>query len=290
MTLHKRNSIGLALLGPVFTLIFLVVVIPELWAIVMSVTNYRPGIDVSFVGLDNYRRILNDPNFIDSFWTTLRFVVFGVSLQMILGIGVALLLTRPFWGHSFWIALVLAPMAMSPAILGMTWKYLFNSEFGPINYLLFRLGIEPIYWFTRSDTAFAALLLVYTWNHIPGVFILIYPALISIPPELNEAARIDGANRIELFSYITFPLIRGAFLITLIFRTIISLRAFGEILVLTKGGPFRATEVMSIYLYKEGFVYFSWGTSAAVGVIMLVVTVVIASPQIRMLRRQMMGV
>jgi multiple sugar transport system permease protein len=204
--------------------------------------------------------------------------------------GVALLLTHQFWGHSLWIALVLAPMAMSPAILGMTWKYLFNSEFGPINYLLFRLGIEPIYWFTRSDTAFAALLLVYTWNHIPGVFILIYPALISIPPELNEAARIDGANRIELFFYITFPLIRGAFLITLIFRTIISLRAFGEILVLTKGGPFRATEVMSIYLYKEGFVYFSWGTSAAVGVIMLVVTVVIASPQIRMLRRQMMGV
>jgi multiple sugar transport system permease protein len=289
MTLHKRNIIGISLLIPIFTLIFFVIVIPEAWAIVMSLMNYRPGVPIEFVGTDNYRRILNDPNFMDSFLNTLRFVVLGVTLQICLGTAIALLLSRQFWGQKLWIALVLAPMAMSPAILGTTWKYLFNSEFGPINYTLFQMGVEPIYWFTRANTAFAALLLVYTWNHIPGVFILVYPALISIPTELIEAAKIDGANRFELTWYVILPLIKGALLIAIIFRTIISLRAFGEILVLTKGGPFRSTEVMSIYLYKEGFVYFSWGTSAAVGVIILFVTVIIASPQIRLLSRQMIG-
>lgn len=288
MTLHKRSAIGLALLLPIFLLIIFVVLIPEIWAIVMSMANYRPGAPITYAGLENYQKILGDPNFKDAFLNTLRFVVLGVSLQLILGTGVALLLSRQFWGQKLWIALILAPMAMSPAILGTTWKYLFNSEFGPINFTLYQMGIEPIYWFTQANYAFAALLLVYTWNHIPGVFILVYPALISIPPELIEAAKIDGANKLKLFWYVILPLLRPALLIALIFRTIISLRAFGEILVLTKGGPFRATEVMSIYLYKEGFVYFSWGTSAAVGVVILVVTIIIASPQIRMLSRQMM--
>lgn len=288
MTLHNRHAVGLALLVPIFLLIVFVVLIPELWALVMSMANYRPGAPITYVGLENYQKILGDPNFKDAFLNTIRFVIFGVTLQLVLGTGVALLFSRQFWGQKLWIALILAPMAMSPAILGTTWKYLFNSEFGPINFTLYQMGIEPIYWFTQANYAFAALLLVYTWNHIPGVFILVYPALISIPPELIEAAKIDGANKLNLFWYVIMPLIRPALLIALIFRTIISLRAFGEILVLTKGGPFRATEVMSIYLYKEGFVYFSWGTSAAVGVIILIVTIVIASPQIRMLSRQMM--
>ena len=288
MLIHKQRTIGIFLILPIFSLIILVIALPEVWAVVMSLTDYRPGSAVTFVGLANFRRILGDPNFIDSFWKTLRFVGFGVTLQIVLGTAVALLLARQYWGQKLWIALILAPMAMSPAILGTTWKYLFNSEFGPINYTLFQMGIEPIYWFINATWAFAALLLVYTWNHIPGVFILIYPAIISIPDEYIEAAKIDGANNLQLFWHVTLPSIRPMLLIAVIFRTIISLRAFGEILVLTKGGPFRATEVMSIYLYKEGFVYFSWGTSAAVGVVILMVTLVVAAPQIRLLAHQMM--
>lgn len=288
MLIHKRKRIGILLILPIIILIVIVVTLPEIWAVIMSLTDYRPGSPIKFIGFANFERILSDQNFLDSFWTTLRFVVYGVSLQIVLGTAVALLMARQFRGQKLWIALILAPMAMSPAILGTTWKYLFNSEFGPINYAMFQLGVEPIYWFTNASYAFAALLIVYTWNHIPGVFVLIYPALISIPPEYHEAAAIDGANKFQIFRYVTLPFIRPALIIALIFRTIISLRAFGEILVLTKGGPFRATEVMSIYLYKEGFVYFSWGTSAAVGVIILIVTLFIASPQIRLLAKQMM--
>lgn len=287
MQIHKKTSLGILLITPIMGLIFLVVVIPEIWAIIMSLTEYRPGSPMRFVGLDNYRTILADPNFTNAFWNTLRFVVFGVTLQIVLGVAVALLLSRQFRAQKLWISLILAPMAMSPAILGTTWKYLFNSEFGPVNYMLFQMGLEPIYWFTNATYAFTALLIVYTWNHIPSVFILVYPALISIPAEYHEAAAIDGANKLQVFWYVTLPFIRPALLIALIFRTMIALRAFGEILVLTRGGPFRSTEVMSIYLYREGFVYFNWGASAAVGVIILVVTLIVASPQIRMLARQM---
>jgi len=287
MLIYKQKTIGILLVIPIIALLLLVIGIPEVLAIGMSMTDFKPGAPINFVGLSNFKRILSDPNFINSFWTTLKFVVFGVATQMILGTLVALLLSRQFLGQKLWLSLILAPMAMSPALLGTTWKYLLNTEFGPINYAMLKLGMTPIYWFTNSTYAFLALIIVYTWNQIPGVFILIYPSIISVPKELKEAAEIDGANKLQVFSHVIFPFIRSALLIALIFRTVIALRAFGEILVLTKGGPFRATEVLSIFLYKEGFVYFNWGTSAAVGVVILLVTIVVASPQIRLLARQM---
>jgi multiple sugar transport system permease protein len=119
------------------------------------------------------------------------------------------------------------------------------------------------------------------------VIIFVYPAIISIPPDYHEAAAIDGASRLQTLWRITLPLISPALLVALVFRTIVAVRVFAEIYVLTKGGPFRATEVLALYLYKEGFTYFSWGSAAAVGWLMLLITMVIALPQIRLLIRQM---
>lgn len=282
-----RPGIGLLLATPVIVLLVVVIVIPELWAIVLSLTNYRPGQPIQFIGLDNYARILVDPYFHNALVNTIKFIFFGVLLQLVIGMGFALLMARGFPLQKLWIALILAPSAMSPAILGTTWKYIFNADFGPLNYALYQLGMEPPYWFTNAGFAFAALMLVYAWNNIPQVFVFIYPALISIPDEYHEAAAIDGANKWQTFRHITFPLIVPALSIAMVFRTIVAVRAFGEILVLTNGGPFRSTEVLSIYLYKEGFVYFSWGTAAAVGWVILVITMIIAIPQIRLLARQM---
>lgn len=275
------------LAAPVVVLLLLVIVVPEVWAVVLSLTDYSPGQALRFVGIQNYLTILRDPNFTNALLNTLKFIFFGVLLQMVLGTAIALLLARRFPLQKLWIAVVLAPSAMSPAILGTTWKYLFNGDFGPINYGLFRLGIEPPYWFTSGAFAFLALMIVYVWNTIPQTFIFVYPAIITIPPEYHEAAAIDGVSKWQSFRFITFPLIRPALLIALVFRTIVAVRAFGEILVLTGGGPFRATEVLSIYLYKEGFVYFNWGTAAAVGWVVLLVTMIVALPQIRMLARSM---
>jgi multiple sugar transport system permease protein len=282
-----RPGLGLLLALPVILLLLFVIVLPELWAIVLSLTDYRPGREITFVGLDNYTRILTDPYFINALGNTLRFIFFGVLLQLVFGTGFALLLARGFRFQKLWIALILAPSAMSPAILGTTWKYIFNADFGPLNYALFRMGIDAPYWFTNATFAFIGLMLVYAWNTIPQTFIFVYPALISIPAEYHEAAAIDGANKWQSFRHVTFPLILPALTIAMVFRTIVAVRAFGEVLVLTGGGPFRSTEVLSIYLYKEGFVYFSWGTAAAVGWVILVITMIVAIPQIRLLARQM---
>jgi len=282
-----RPVIGLLLALPVVILLVVVIVLPELWAMVLSLTDYRPGQVITFVGLDNYTRIPTDPYFHNALFNTIKFIFFGVLLQLVFGTGFALLLARGFRFQKLWIALILAPSAMSPAILGTTWKYIFNADFGPLNYALFRLGMEPPYWFTNATFAFVALMLVYAWNTIPQTFIFVYPALISIPAEYHEAAAIDGASKWQAFRHITFPLITPALSIAMVFRTIVAVRAFGEILVLTSGGPFRSTEVLSIYLYKEGFVYFSWGTAAAVGWVILVITMIVAIPQIRLLARQM---
>lgn len=287
MPIFRRPYVGLMLAAPVILLLLVVIVIPEIWAAVLSLTDYHPGQALRFVGLVNYARILQDPNFANALVNTLKFLFFGVLLQMVFGTAFALLLARQFPFQKLWIALILAPSAMSPAILGTTWKYLFNGDFGPINYWLFRAGFEPPYWFTSAGFAFVALMIVYAWNTIPQTFIFVYPALISIPAEFHEAAAIDGVNKWQSFWHITLPLISPALLIALVFRTIVAVRAFGEILVLTDGGPFRSTEVLSIYLYREGFVYFSWGTAAAVGWVILVVTMIVALPQIRILARRM---
>lgn len=282
-----RPGVGLLLALPVIILLLVVIVVPEVWAVVLSFTDYRPGQAISFVGLTNYSRILTDPYFHNALVNTFKFIFIGVLLQLVLGTGFALLMSRGFRFQKLWIALILAPSAMSPAILGTTWKYIFNADFGPLNYGLWRLGMEPPYWFTNATFAWIALMLVYAWNTIPQTFIFVYPALISIPGEYHEAAAIDGASKWQAFRHITFPLIIPALSIAMVFRTIVAVRAFGEILVLTDGGPFRSTEVLSIYLYKEGFVYFSWGTAAAVGWVILVITMIVALPQIRLLARQM---
>ena len=287
MGTYKDKALGIKLMIPVLVLLIGVIVIPELWAIFLSLTNYSPTSTVEFIGVENYTKILSDPYFYNALFNTLKFIVFGVILQMIIGTAFALLIARRFRFQKLWIALILAPSAMSPAILGTAWKYLFNADFGPINYVLFQARIEPPYWFTNATFAFVALLIVYTWHSIPQVIIFVYPALISISPEYNEAAAIDGASKLQILRYITLPLIKPALLVTLVFRSIIAVRVFGEIYVLTRGGPFRATEVLALYLYKEGFAYFNWGSAAAVGWLILLITMFIALPQIRLLIRQM---
>ena len=285
---RSRPSLGLTLALPAFLLLAAVIVIPEAWALVLSLSKSAPG-GTTFAGLQNYRAVLQDTEFWNSVRNTVLFVGVVVALQITLGVAVALLLGQGFPGQGFWIAMVLAPSAMSPAILGTTWKYTFNPDFGPLNFLLGKLGLAQPAWLSDPTVAMVAIVLVYVWNTLPQTFIFVYPALISIPGEYFEAARIDGAGPLQALRHITLPILRPAILVALIFRTIIAVRAFGEIFVLTKGGPFRATEVVSIYLYKEGFVYFSWGTAAAVGWVMLVLTLIIATPQINALTRQMFG-
>ena len=254
----------------------------------MSFASYAPGIVPQFVGIGNYQRVLGDPQFWTAAYNTLVFVVAVVVLQLILSLGICLLLARAVKRTAVWLAIILVPSAVSPAVLGVTWKFLFDQDAGPINYLLSLIGVDHITWFASGSTAMIAVIVAYVWYAIPSSVILLYPAVSSVPEELYEAAQIDGAGPLRTFGRIIMPTIRPAIAVTLVFRTIIAIRAFGEIYVLTGGGPNRSTETLGLYLYRIGFQQFDWGQAAAVGIVMLVITMIAALPQIRLLARQML--
>jgi len=276
--MRSRDRWAILLLAPVFLLLLFVVFIPELWALGISFTNYRLGEDARFVGVANFDYFLNDPNFWNALWVNIRFVTGAVVLQMVVGVAIALFLaTRNFKARYFWIALVLAPMAVSPSVSSVIWRYLLDLNIGPINYGLEMLGLDRIDWLTSPRVAIWSVIVVEVWLAIPHVILFIYPARITFPQELYDAADVDGASAWQKFLYITLPLLAPALFLALVFRLIITIRAFGVVWLLTKGGPFRETELLAIYMFKEGFENWRFGSAAAIAWAMLLFTMLCAS-------------
>lgn len=275
----RRNDWwSLLLVSPVFLLLLLIVFLPELWALFISFTNYRLGEPTRFIGLANFEYFLADPNFWNAVWVNIKFVVGAVTLQMVVGLGIALFLaTQPFKARFLWIALVLAPMAVSPSVSSVIWRYLLDLNIGPINYVLESIGFERVHWLTGIRVALLSVIMVEVWLAIPHVVLFLYPARITFPKELYDAAEMDGATRWQQFRYVTFPLLRPAFFLALVFRLIITIRAFGVVWLLTQGGPLRQTELLAIYMFKEGFENWRFGSAAAIAWAMLLITLLMSS-------------
>ena len=269
------------LLAPVFLLLGTVIFLPELWALWISFTNYRLGDAPRFIGTSNFEYFLTDEDFWNALWVNIKFVVGAVTLQMLVGLAIALYLAQLRTRLRFlWIALVLAPMAVSPAVASVIWRYLFDANIGPINYFVEQLGFERIQWLTGLHWAMASVIIVEVWMAIPHVVLFLYPARITFPQDLYEAADVDGASVWQKFRYITFPLLKPAFLLCLVFRLIITIRAFGVVWLLTRGGPNGSTELLAIYMFREGFENWRFGSAAAIAWAMLVITMLISSAMI----------
>lgn len=269
-----------ALVSPVLVLITLIILLPELWALYLCFTNYSFGKPVRWIGLTNFEIILTDPNFWNAVRVNLVFVVGAVSLQMLAGLGIALLLARRFRLQNLWIALLLAPMAASEAVSAVMWKYLLHYQIGPLNYVLQSVGLERQQFLSSFELALPSVIVVEAWTAIPYVILFLYPARLTFPQELYEAARIDGASAWQTFRYITFPLLRPVFLLCLVFRLMFTIRSFGIVWILTQGGPLRETELLAIYMFNEGFANWRFGSASAVAWLMLLITVLLASRQI----------
>ena len=292
MTLQRKNfCFAYGMLTPLLLITILVLIIPLVSAFRLSFFQYRLGqVDpMEYVGTANYLRILGDPRFLAAFARTVVFMAATVLLQMLGGFFVALLLAKPFPAKGLLIAAVLSPMAASEAVLAVIWRYLLNFQMGPVNYAIQLIGMERVQFLTSPEWALWSVVFVYSWQAFPSVFILLYPVRLSIPHELYEAAHIDGARALQTLRLITAPMMRAGILVALVFRTIISLRTFGIFQTLTRGGPGRATEVLSIFLYQRTFAYWQFGAGAAVGFIMVALTMVLASGQIRRMHKSLFG-
>lgn len=276
---HKVLS-SYGLLFPAVLILLLIVFIPMVWVSALSFFNYRLGQQPRFVGFKNYLTIFTDTAFIRAIIQNVIFVLFSVAIQMSIGLGIALLFARPIRFKRLWIALLLAPLVMSPSVSSAIWKYLFDYNIGPFNYFLQMLGLPRLLWFASEKMALPTVILVNIWQAIPNVFLMLYPARISIDSTYYEAGLIDGATGFDAFRYITMPLLKQVFLMCLVFRTIFAFRTFGDVWNLTGGGPMGATEILAVYLYRQGFVYWKFGIASAVAVIILIFTFIISGYQI----------
>jgi multiple sugar transport system permease protein len=224
--------------------------------------------------LENFVRLWNDARFWNALANTLYFTVVSVALEVILGLAIAMLLHRAFKGKGFMRAIVLIPWAIPTVVAAKMWEWMYNGDFGVLNYLL---GAH-INWLGSAVWALNAAIFLDVWKTTPFVALLLMAGLHTIPKELYQAAKVDGASPWVTFLRVTLPLLRPLLLVVLIFRTIDAFRVFDTIYVLTGGGPGNTTETLSIYAYKVLFqtLQFGYGSTLAVTVFFLVGLITLA--------------
>jgi multiple sugar transport system permease protein len=237
-----------------------------------------------FAGLANYQRMVGDQYFWSSIRATLLLIFGPVSVQMVLGLLMALLLHTGMPLLRVSRSLFIAPMVIPPVIAGLIWKVLFIPNLGGVNYFLGLAGIGSPNWLESSGWAIFSVGLVAVWQDTPFVMLLLLAALESMPLDPIEAARVDGASSFQTFRYVTFPFLIPALMVALLFRIINSLGIFPVIYIMTRGGPGRATEILNYYTYTYAFQYLDigYGAALAVGLFSLVILLSLIFLRLRM--------
>lgn len=274
---------------PTIILLILMNILPLIYSLYLSFTNYSVIADKppEWIGLANYQTILQDQRFWQNFATTGEYALISVVLQTIIGFGLALLLRQKFKGSGIVTTLILVPMMLSPIVVAVFWKLMFNPSVGIFNYLLGYTNIDTSpEWLGRADLALWAIIIVDVWMWSPFVMLLCLAGLSAIPEYLYEAASIDRASAWFQFRRITLPQVMPLLLMAVLFRTIEAFKQFDLVMGLTSGGPGDVTETVSIRLYKLAFQgQYDTGMSSALAYIILIVIIAISNLYIRALNR-----
>ncbi|MDQ6620062.1 MAG: sugar ABC transporter permease [Pseudomonadota bacterium] len=274
------------MLFPTLGLLLAFLVIPALYVGWLSLNTSTYGQDTQFVGVANYKELFADRIFWRAFVNTFFLVNGIVYVEMVLGLGLAVLLSGPVPAKALMIAVILAPYAITESSGIVMWRYMFEPDIGIVSQTIERLSLSQLEWSTNPIATLALAGTIAIWHHLPFTFLILYAALTTVPKEVLEASRIDGATGWQQFRRIVLPLIMPAVLIAVLFRYIFAIRTFAEVWLLTEGGPARLSEVLAIYLYREVFKYHEFGMAAATGWFMLVMSLVIALPYLRRMVRE----
>jgi multiple sugar transport system permease protein len=269
---------------PTIVFLILINIFPLLYSLILSFADYSAvsGKPPEWIGIQNYRELLHDPHVWESLYVTLKYVIISVSGQLVVGFGVALLLNRKIPAKGVFTTLLLIPMMMSMAIVGLFWKLLYSPSWGIINYLL---GLEKFVWISNPDMALFAIAITDIWMWSPFVMLLSLAGLSAIPQHLYEAAAIDRASRWFTFRRITLPLVTPLLLIAVIFRTMEAFKTFDLAFIMTGGGPGTATELIAIKLYNLAFPQWQTGKSCALAYILLIMIIGISNIYIKYLNK-----
>ena len=287
-----RSPLLYAFLALPLLYLLALVAFPIGYNIAMSVQDVTLGniarLDRPFVGLDNYRTVLADPDFRRVFANSLIFVGANVLAQVGVGLAVALFFAQRFPGAHLLRGLLLAAWILPALVVGALWKWLFATQYGVINFVLTAAGLvpTPIHWLSDPSVSLASVTIANIWLGMPFSMILVSAALTGIPLEPYEAAALDGAGPVQRFRYITLPALRPALLAVACLVTIYTMRAFDLIFAMTQGGPLDASNVLPLFSYQFSFQRFQFGLGAAVGAFAFVIVVGVALLYVQTLRRE----
>lgn len=284
--LPSHHRVAYVFLIPALIVLIVVLVGPLVYNIYLSFQRFNllnPTRN-AFIGLRNYINLLSEPSLRHSLSITLLFTAITVSSQLILGFIYAALLNIPFVGNHLVRTIILIPMMVSEVVAGLSWRLLYNADFGLLNYLLSLLNLDPQIWL-GPGWALPSVILVEIWQQTPFVTLIILAGLQGLPTDVMDAAEVDGATGLQRFIYVTLPLLKPIILLALVFRTMFTLRVFTSVWVLTGGGPADSTLVVGVDIYRTAFRYYNFGQAAALSLLLLVITLGFTLIYMRLLRR-----
>jgi ABC-type sugar transport system permease subunit len=279
---------------PAVLTIVLVALFPLVWTFWESLHLHdlrMPWLGRPFIGLTNYLEAFGDPRFRGALAHTAFFAVTSVSLELLIGLWLALALNRAFRFRGLARAAVLVPWAIPTVVSALLWRFMFEGQNGIVNAALVGAGIlpEPMVWLVDPRAAWIPIILADVWKTTPFVALLLLAGLQNIDSSLYEAARIDGASAWRQFRYVTLPLLKPALLVALIFRTLDAFRVFDLVYALTGGGPGTSTEPIALYTFNALLQNLQFGYGAALSVIVFVLTFSLALVYIRFMGAELMG-
>ncbi len=272
-------------LAPTIIVLAVVVAAPLLYSIYLSFQEYIITYGMGdFIGFGNYLAVLSD-DFNQVSWVTMKLTVLCVVIEFFVAFGLALLLNQPnLKGRSFYLVVLMIPVLMTPVAVALMFRLMFNPNLGIVNWVIGLAGIPPQGWFGDPNLALGTIVFVDVWHETSLMLLMLYAGLQAMPSEPVEAARIDGASRLQILRYVTWPLMKPVILVALLIRMIAALKSYDLIYMLTQGGPGKATETISFYAYRLGFRFLDIGQAAAVSFILLMVVIVLTLVLLRTMR------
>jgi len=287
---RQQRRDRLIFLVPSMTVLAGILFYPLAYSLGLSFYNYYlPVPRPTFVGLDNFRFILQDDAFWEALGVTARFTGAAVAIEVVVGIAVALLLDSRIPARRFVNTVVLLPMAITPAVAGLLMRWMFESNWGLVNYFLGLVGVRGPGWTGDPDWALWSIVLADAWQNTPFVILVVYAGLQSLPVEPLEAAMVDGASRMQTLAHVVFPLLRPLVLFVLIIRSMDAFRIFDQVFVMTGGGPGTTTQTITFYNYVMAFRQLRMGRASALGVITLLILSLVIGAWIYLLYRREKG-
>lgn len=285
----KRNKattrFGLTMVSPTLLVLLVMTAYPLLFTLFYSFTDYNLlrnlRTPAEFIALENYTDLLKNEYFRQAVFNTVKFTILAVIFEMLVGFAMALLVNSLRRGQKLMRTLLLLPYLLPTVTVALSWRMMLSPNYGIVNQFLTSLNLPVYNWFSDMKTAFGMLVLIDVWQSAPFVFLLLYAALQAVSQTQYEAARIDGAGRIQTLFYVTIPNIKNSLALCALLRTIDSFRLFDKVNLLTGGGPANSTSTITQYLYNYGIKSLDFGFGSAGAIVMTIMVLILSSVYIK---------